>query len=694
MADSQLEKLHIGIPFEDNYIPQKQPKYVILIPRGKGDDAYWKVIDPINGVAYRAPYDRATQVFMTHLRRPDVKSKALNYTITKKSPVSYRCTLPEEYSGGVFVRVFRYHPIMINEKQGVYEVFRIIMNKDGLFKEDRQGNITRVTNTTVYSPGSMWNKLYPEMEQLEHKPLLPWVGKRKTCRGSRFMGVLNIVPWMPDDVIKKFCTSRGTSCPGMGDMYRYYEKSIRKQHYNTNVPEAVKLYLDKRKPLPEGCHVLMTQTSMSGEWERGKEKEKQCAIFADGKIFFFKANSQTRKWSSSNRRYCTDLLNAPVRKLMLDGKNMLNPAHDAGKRTATLIEDTMLKGASYIPSHLTDQSEDISLPFYADDFRDDSPFLAFLLAQKEYLCAEQAVKMGMWKLAFDIVWRIYLYPGRFGIDKKASLPEVMGITGPQLKFIPKDADISLVSFRQHMELLRYRIPDTNTRIILVSCGIRFSTVQTIANSFDNHMTFFLALVKKTPKEIFAIATEYEDYLRNLRPKALEYLNEEGLDTSILPEKVKPSRVRHVHDTATKFINEKRRKANKKLRQEQNEAIKALKKKHGKKLETGNDNFLIRVPDSADEIAKEGMVLSHCVGSYIPKACEGRTRILFLRRTSEPDKPFLTLELDPWQKAIKQCFGYHDTYNTDLDAAWFIETYARERGFEIQCPLYKIKPETA
>ena len=69
-------------------------------------------------------------------------------------------------------------------------------------------------------------------------------------------------------------------------------------------------------------------------------------------------------------------------------------------------------------------------------------------------------------------------------------------------------------------------------------------------------------------------------------------------------------------------------------------------------------YFIRVPKHPNEIITEGQTLEHCVGgyNYINNHAQGRNPILFLRRVSEPDVPFYTLEIDVKTNKILQCEG--------------------------------------
>ena len=67
-------------------------------------------------------------------------------------------------------------------------------------------------------------------------------------------------------------------------------------------------------------------------------------------------------------------------------------------------------------------------------------------------------------------------------------------------------------------------------------------------------------------------------------------------------------------------------------------------------------LVVLVPESVEDIAREGRMLSHCVGGYAQRHAEGKLHILFVRRKDAPDKPYYTMEVDLAGKIV-QCRGY-------------------------------------
>ena len=60
--------------------------------------------------------------------------------------------------------------------------------------------------------------------------------------------------------------------------------------------------------------------------------------------------------------------------------------------------------------------------------------------------------------------------------------------------------------------------------------------------------------------------------------------------------------------------------------------------------------------------------------YDKKMAEGKSLIMFCRKNSEPDTPFVTIEYDLAQNKIRQCYGDHNSKPGD-DIMIFINAWA-------------------
>jgi hypothetical protein len=76
----------------------------------------------------------------------------------------------------------------------------------------------------------------------------------------------------------------------------------------------------------------------------------------------------------------------------------------------------------------------------------------------------------------------------------------------------------------------------------------------------------------------------------------------------------------------------------------------------KAFECEYGELFLRQPGSIDEIIAEGKALHHCVGGYAERHAKGTTNIFFIRKESDPDTPYYTIEVSNDYRII-QCRGY-------------------------------------
>lgn len=117
------------------------------------------------------------------------------------------------------------------------------------------------------------------------------------------------------------------------------------------------------------------------------------------------------------------------------------------------------------------------------------------------------------------------------------------------------------------------------------------------------------------------------------------------------EDIPVSELGRLHDTFVAMYNEQQRNWRERYEEQnrkecvQRAKLNKVKIEFRKTLEFEDKDYLIRLPVDKNEIVKEGMELHHCVGSYAERYETGDTTIMFLRKKSEPDKPFYTIEVE-------------------------------------------------
>lgn len=52
---------------------------------------------------------------------------------------------------------------------------------------------------------------------------------------------------------------------------------------------------------------------------------------------------------------------------------------------------------------------------------------------------------------------------------------------------------------------------------------------------------------------------------------------------------------------------------------------------------------VYIPESAEDLLREGKMLHNCIGTYIGRVAKGQTLLFFIRRIDEPDKPYVAME---------------------------------------------------
>lgn len=145
-------------------------------------------------------------------------------------------------------------------------------------------------------------------------------------------------------------------------------------------------------------------------------------------------------------------------------------------------------------------------------------------------------------------------------------------------------------------------------------------------------------------------------------------------------------IRQIHEEQWARENAQRLEELKKKQAEEAVAFLEQVPKYRKKYTASDGVYMIRVPESVQEIVDEGQALDHCVGrmGYIKAMAEGKNGIVFLRRCDAPDVPWYTIEVSP--KRVVQCeggrrndgkAGYHGhLYREDLpeDAEAFLDAW--------------------
>lgn len=134
-----------------------------------------------------------------------------------------------------------------------------------------------------------------------------------------------------------------------------------------------------------------------------------------------------------------------------------------------------------------------------------------------------------------------------------------------------------------------------------------------------------------------MAWKYLDYLQMRREKGYD------LNNTVFAY---PADLDAAHDRMVEEINEERNRKRKKEAEERYSGIREKYEELYRRYYYAAEGLCIRPVCSAEEMLEEGRSLHHCVGTetYLEKHARGKSTILLLRRTGDPDVPYITVEM--------------------------------------------------
>ena len=98
-------------------------------------------------------------------------------------------------------------------------------------------------------------------------------------------------------------------------------------------------------------------------------------------------------------------------------------------------------------------------------------------------------------------------------------------------------------------------------------------------------------------------------------------------------------------------------------------------KDASKYNYSDKEYSIIACKKLSDLGFEGNVLNHCVGSYVNSVCKGNEYILFLRKNSDIETPYFTIDLTP-DKHVRQIHGRCNC-NINDEIRPFVEAWAKK-----------------
>lgn len=276
---------------------------------------------------------------------------------------------------------------------------------------------------------------------------------------------------------------------------------------------------------------------------------------------------------------------------------------------------------------------------------DDSlQVIPYLYTYAHHPALEYLVKLKLTRLAG---WAVYsnsdYVNGKKPIDLQGkNLREVLGLTREHLPFLqrvnPGAAQMILIreliynGKKPDEDLIKWCSANNVTDASRVNNLLQYMSTMKLIRYVDEQFAKYRRKSGYQTGHLFSMMNDviiaYSDYVVMCEGLECDLSNEFVLYPKNLPE---------AHDRINELSDEDVSALYDKVITSRYEK---LKKRYG--FEKGE--FMIIPPQTAKEIVEEGNNLRHCVGRYVKKVVLNESVILFMRKASEPDKSYCTIEL--------------------------------------------------
>lgn len=177
-------------------------------------------------------------------------------------------------------------------------------------------------------------------------------------------------------------------------------------------------------------------------------------------------------------------------------------------------------------------------------------------------------------------------------------------------------------------------------------GLGWSNKETLKNVMKytkvNRFIRYAEQQVSEKQKFFDVLNDWNDYIRNA-----VLLRYDLRDTMYLF----PHDLKRAHDTALEKVKLEKDKLT-------SEGITRIYQERLSEYAFRDKKFLVTMPADYEDLAREGKELHHCVATYADRIAEEECIIVFIRKVSEPDKPFYTAEIrddQVWQlRGLRNC----------------------------------------
>ena len=278
---------------------------------------------------------------------------------------------------------------------------------------------------------------------------------------------------------------------------------------------------------------------------------------------------------------------------------------------------------------------------------------------------EMCHKIGMDKF-IDENFNYYIRNNDRGIvvkNKKTSLKGVLGLSNAQFKILKEHQSVGTFNL-----LKQYGVEYVND--IKEALDANVSDICTLMD--------LVRLTKLTTHKLLCYITnshispwELKHYYSILSQLNADYMEDKNY---LLPKDFRKTE----HDI-TRAFNAMKAKEKETLSKEQSEKIRLISEAIYKTPELmdyfkGTRGLKIFVPESVADLAREGMNLHNCIGTYVDRIIRKNTLLFFIRKIDEPDESYVAFEYA--NGTIIQIREDHNRQCEDTNVVSFAEEFVK------------------
>lgn len=284
-----------------------------------------------------------------------------------------------------------------------------------------------------------------------------------------------------------------------------------------------------------------------------------------------------------------------------------------------------------------------------------------------------------------------------------SAGDLIGISNAQLKFVSyaamKSAGIGkyrdLLATWKGVGSIEQTIKLVNAIARINYSGFNIDEYDDRKDARKKYEKYLINIVTKhTENESVELIRLHKDYIVML-PFAL-IINDEHrqngepyFEYELYP---KPSRIKDLHDKASRDYGEYKSREAEKDEKETNMLIESfITSPQYRRNLFKDERYSVIAVTCVQDILDEAKNLKHCVASYISKFTKGESYLYFIRTNDRPNESLYTVELREIENhegkmRMTQCYGYKDTTEKSDYLRQFIYKWCKTKKIKIDCPV--------